>query len=188
MFVCPFIPTNVLLSLEIGLPQDSRDAFDDTFQSSAHFDQKCQSSAFSIPSASISPINHASESDFKHCEHVEVSADVALFNEFNTNGSLFSVHSAPPVQLVNDLHLSSAQCIAIDKTALQSDAGDSSRRPISLAIDSQQNFSTKSAFIELNANKRNSECDDDDNDNLLTVSSVTARPLIAKSRELRNSK
>lgn len=176
------------MTTNFHLLQDSRDASDDTFQSSAHHDHKCQSSAFSIPSASISPITHASESDFQHCDHVEVSADVALFNEFNTNGSLFSIHSAPPVQQATDMHMSSAQCIAIDKGAMQSDAGDASRRPISLAIDSQQNFSTKSAFIELNTNKRNSECDDDDNDNLLTVSSVTARPLIAKSRELRNNK
>lgn len=166
--------------------QDSREAFDESFSSSKHFDQRCQSSAFSIPNASISPINLASGSDLQHCEHVEVSPDVALFNEFNTNGSLFSIHSAPPVQLA-DMHLSTAQSIG-DKNSSPSEAGDASRRPISLAIDSQQNFSTRSAFIELSTNKRNSECDDDDNDNLLTVSSVTARPLIAKSRELRNSK
>lgn len=52
----------------------------------------------------------------------------------------------------------------------------------------QQNASTKSVFLELIGNKRTSEIDEDDNDNLLTVSSVTARPLIAKSRELRRSK
>lgn len=52
----------------------------------------------------------------------------------------------------------------------------------------QQNLSTKSVFLELIGNKRTSEIDEDDNDNLLTVSSVTARPLIAKSRELRSTK
>lgn len=52
----------------------------------------------------------------------------------------------------------------------------------------QQNTSTKSVFLELIGNRRNNEIDEDDNDNLLTVSSVTARPLIAKSRELRSSK
>lgn len=115
-----------------------------------------------------------------------MSTDVALFNEFNTNGSLFSIHSAPPVQLA-DLCASTTN-INSDKNSSQCDANDLSRRPISLAIDSQQNFSTKSAFIELNASKRSSEIDEDDNDNLLTVSSVTARPLIAKSHELRSSK
>lgn len=62
---------------------------------------------------------------------------------------------------------------------------DSPRRPISLALESQQNYSTKTiAAIPIPS----SEVDEDDNENLLTVSSVTARPLIAKSRELRSSK
>lgn len=42
----------------------------------------------------------------------------------------------------------------------------------------------KVGFLELIGNQRSGEFDEDDNDNLLTVSSVTARPLIAKSREL----
>lgn len=34
-------------------------------------------------------------------EHDAVAADIALFNEFNTAGSLFSIHSAPPVQITD---------------------------------------------------------------------------------------
>lgn len=112
-------------------------------------------------------------------------ADLALFNEFNnTGGSLFSIHSAPLVQLGGDLGTITAGHIIS-----QNDCNELSRRPISLALESQQNFSTKSVFLELSANnKRNGDIDEEDTDNLLTVSSVTARPLIAKSRELRTNK
>lgn len=115
-------------------------------------------------------------------------ADLALFNEFNqTGGSLFSIHSAPLVQLGGDLGTITAGHIIS-----QNDCNDLSRRPISLALESQQKLSNKSVFLELSANnnnnKRNGDIDEEDTDNLLTVSSVTARPLIAKSRELRTSK
>lgn len=115
-------------------------------------------------------------------------ANLALFNEFNnTGGSLFSIHSAPLVQLGGDLGTITAGGHIIS----QNDCNDLSRRPISLALESQQNLSTKSVLLELSANnntKRNGDIDEEDTDNLLTVSSVTARPLIAKSRELRTSK
>lgn len=116
-------------------------------------------------------------------EHDAVAADVALFNELNTAGSLFSIHSAPPVPITD------VGTISINTTGSNSIVNhtglDSPRRPVSLALDSQQNFSTKTiAAFPIPS----SEIDEDDNENLLTVSSVTARPLIAKSRELRSSK
>lgn len=127
------------------------------------FDEKFQSSAFSIHDSSIASFKQSTG-----------PADVALFNEFNTTGSLFSVHSAPQVQFTDSINITSGELINV--------AGDGNGML-------QQNLSTKSVFLELiSNNKRTSEIDEDDNDNLLTVSSVTARPLIAKSRELRSNK
>ncbi|XP_031616386.1 monocarboxylate transporter 12 isoform X2 [Contarinia nasturtii] len=129
------------------------------------FDEKFQSSAFSI--------HDSSKSSIKQCEQMpSVPPDVAVFNEFNTTGSLCSIHSAPQVQIVDSINVNS------EIVAGQGDGNG----------QWQQNLSTKSVFLELIGNKRTSEIDEDDNDNLLTVSSVTARPLIAKSRELRCGK
>lgn len=121
-------------------------------------------------------IKQATEIAFQQCDPPAVPPDVALFNELNTAGSLFSIHSAPPVQLAADsININAATEIS----AVSSDGNGLF----------QQNLSTKSVFLELIANnKRSSECDDDDNDNLLTVSSVTARPLIAKSHELKSNR
>lgn len=128
--------------------------------------------------ASSKPYLPASEIDIN--QNAEYNA---LFAEYNGAGSLFSIHSAPPVPLTD------MACININNmvNAPHNGANDieSPRRPISLALESQQNFSTKTiAAFPLPS----SEIDEDDNENLLTVSSVTARPLIAKSRELRTSK
>lgn len=130
------------------------------------FNEKFQSSAFSIhDSSSILSIKQATEIAFQQCDPPTVPPDVALFNELNTAGSLFSIHSAPPVQQATD----SINAPATEISAVSSDGNGLL----------QQNLSTKSVFLELIANnKRTSECDEDDNDNLLTVSSVTARPLI----------
>lgn len=138
------------------------------------FNEKFQSSAFSIhDSSSILSIKQATEIAFQQCDPPTVPPDVALFNELNTAGSLFSIHSAPPVQLADSINT------ATEISAVSSDGNGLF----------QQNLSTKSVFLELIANnKRNSECDEDDNDNLLTVSSVTARPLIAKSHELKSNR
>lgn len=119
-------------------------------------------------------------------EHSAVAADIALFNEFNTTaGSLFSIHSAPPVP-TTDMGGTVTDIPTKDAVGFAGQGGmDSPRRPASLILDSQQNFSTKTiAAIPIPS----SEVDDEDNENLLTVSSVTARPLIAKSRELRSNK
>lgn len=125
-------------------------------------------------------------------DHGTIAADIALFNEFNSGGSLFSIHSAPPVQLAD---LGSATIANHNATVgtekIDNGTETPTRRPISLELEAPtQNFtSTNSILVELSvSNKRSSEIDEDDNDNFLTVSSVTARPLIAKSRELRSSK
>lgn len=107
-----------------------------------------------------------------HSDLTTVLPNVALFNELNAAGSLFSIHSAPPVQLADSINVAS-EIITVP--------GEANGLL-------QQNLSTKSVFLELIGNKRCSECEEDDNDNLLTVSSVTARPLIQKSRELRSNK
>ncbi|XP_029165642.1 uncharacterized protein LOC114936564 isoform X2 [Nylanderia fulva] len=82
-------------------------------------------------------------------------------------GSLFSIHSAP----------------VFDLSGVATGA-PSPKRPGSLAVQATATStpvvpphlqSPEGTFIE-----------DEDNDNLLTISSLTARPLIAKSRELRS--
>lgn len=63
------------------------------------------------------------------------------------------------------------------------------RRPATLPID--QPYCPAPASRTLHASlleHQISEIEEDDNENLLTVSSITARPLIAKSRELRSSR
>lgn len=149
------ITTFICFYFLLHLKQDTRETFDERFQSSA----------FSIHDSSTSSI--------KQCEYPNIHPDVALFNEFNTTGSLCSIHSAPQVQLTDSINVMS------EIITVPNDTGNGLL---------QQNLSTKSVFLELIGNKRTSEIDEDDNDNLLTVSSVTARPLIAKSRELRSSK
>lgn len=56
------------------------------------------------------------------------------------------------------------------------------RRPSTLPIDNNQR-KLHSSLLE----RQISEIDEEDNENLLTLSSVTARPLIAKSREIRTN-
>nr|XP_029707566.1 uncharacterized protein LOC109623291 [Aedes albopictus] len=60
---------------------------------------------------------------------------------------------------------------------------DTLLRPSSLAFDTGYHVVKPHVEPQLSA-----ELDEDDNENLLTVSSLTARPLIAKSRELRSKK
>lgn len=147
---------------------DSFIRFQDTRET---FDEYLQSSAFSIPDSSAYSIKQASGIGLTQSALPTVPADVALFNEFNTAGSLFSIHSAPQVQLDSANVISEIITVPGDGNGLL-----------------QQNLSTKSVFLELIGNKRCNDIEEDDNDNSLTVSSVTARPLIAKSRELRSSK
>lgn len=121
-----------------------------------------------------------SEFNLSQTEQTAVATDIALFAEYNTAGSLFSVHSAPPLP-----HTDTVSGVQSNGSIYGGNGAESPLRPVSLAIDSQQNFSTKTiAAFPIPS----SEIDEEDNENLLTVSSVTARPLIAKSREIRNNK
>lgn len=86
----------------------------------------------------------------------------------NQLGSLFSIHSAPVFDL-------SGGAIA---------GAPSPKRPASLAV---QATATSTPIVPPHLQSPEGTVnDDDDNDNLLTISSLTARPLIAKSRELRS--
>ncbi|KAJ6645481.1 Monocarboxylate transporter 12, partial [Pseudolycoriella hygida] len=107
----------------------------------------------------------------------------ATLVDCNTAGSMFSIHSAPPVPLADLGNLQSANSL------LEFDVigKDSPRRPASLAIDNNSMHYHSSKTIAA-FQHQHSEIEEDDNENLLTVSSLTARPLIAKSRELRSSK
>lgn len=73
-------------------------------------------------------------------------------------------------------------------------------RPVSLALSDAQAFHSNRTIAAMPMlhygqqqqqqphNQAASEADEEDNENLLTVSSLTARPLIAKSHELRTTK
>lgn len=143
-----------------------------------------QKSSTSIQQQQQPSSKPTSEFNIIQCDQNSIIADIALFTEYNTGGSLFSIHSAPPVPLTDLNTLTNRQNDKND-LSIGMNGYDSPRRPVSLALESQQNFSTKTiAAFPLPS----SEPDEDDNENLLTVSSVTARPLIAKSREIRGNK
>lgn len=111
--------------------------------------------------------------------------------ECHKDGSLFSIHSAPPVPLAEN----SASCMSTPiRTNLQS-------RPVSLALDPNAMLTVQfsvppslsmpvaaahsSSAIEMPA--QSDEADEEENENLWTLSSQTARPLIVKSKEWRNN-
>lgn len=82
-------------------------------------------------------------------------------------GSLFSIHSAP----------------VFDLSGVASGV-PSPKRPASLAV---QTTATSTPIVPPHLQSpEGTVLEDEDNDNLLTISSLTARPLIAKSRELRS--
>lgn len=91
--------------------------------------------------------------------------DENMNQHHNQLGSLFSIHSAP----VYDLGTGSSS---------------SPKRPSSLVV---QATATSTPLVPPHLSPPDT-IEDEDNDNLLTISSLTARPLIAKSRELRSSK
>ena len=86
----------------------------------------------------------------------------------NQLGSLFSIHSAP----VFDLNSSCGGA----------GLSSSPARPVSLVV---QATATSTPVVPPHLQSPPDTIEDEDNDNLLTISSLTARPLIAKSRELR---
>lgn len=81
-------------------------------------------------------------------------------------GSLFSIHSAP----------------VFDLSGSVANGAPSPKRPASLAV---QTTATSTPIVPPHLQSPEGTVEDEDNDNLLTISSLTARPLIAKSRELR---
>lgn len=85
-------------------------------------------------------------------------------NQQNQLGSLLSIHSAPVFDLSTGV--------------------PSPKRPASLAV---QATATSTPVVPPHLQSPET-IEDEDNDNLLTISSLTARPLIAKSRELRSNK
>ncbi|XP_061928327.1 monocarboxylate transporter 12 [Apis cerana] len=85
-------------------------------------------------------------------------------NQQNQLGSLLSIHSAPVFDLSTGM--------------------PSPKRPASLAV---QATATSTPVVPPHLQSPET-IEDEDNDNLLTISSLTARPLIAKSRELRSTK
>ncbi|XP_060812032.1 monocarboxylate transporter 12 isoform X2 [Bombus pascuorum] len=84
-------------------------------------------------------------------------------NQQNQLGSLLSIHSAPVFDLSTGV--------------------PSPKRPASLAV---QATATSTPVVPPHLQSPET-IEDEDNDNLLTISSLTARPLIAKSHELRSS-
>ncbi|KMQ93836.1 monocarboxylate transporter 13-like protein [Lasius niger] len=85
-------------------------------------------------------------------------------------GSLFSIHSAP----------------VFDLSGSVANGAPSPKRPGSLAV---QATATSTPVVPPHLQSpEGTLLEDEDNDNLLTISSLTARPLIAKSRELRSVK
>lgn len=85
-------------------------------------------------------------------------------NQQNQLGSLLSIHSAPVFDLSTGV--------------------PSPKRPASLAV---QATATSTPIVPPHLQSPET-IEDEDNDNLLTISSLTARPLIAKSRELRSTR
>ncbi|KAM8711164.1 hypothetical protein ACLKA7_000319 [Drosophila subpalustris] len=121
-----------------------------------------------------------------------------------TSGSLFSVVSAPPAPLptvataaLAELDVKQMQALCVpspsqspsqSQSQLQSCVSSCvspARRPASLSLDAPCCARTLHASL---LEHQISELEEDDNENLLTVSSITARPLIAKSHELRSNR
>ncbi|XP_030375422.1 uncharacterized protein LOC115624737 [Scaptodrosophila lebanonensis] len=116
-------------------------------------------------------------------------AEPSLLNECQqSSGSLFSVVSAPPAPVPMslaqlDVHTLGGSGAFEGMANVQN--SPQPRRPITLSIDTPCGPRTlHSSFLE----HQISEIEEDDNENLLTVSSITARPLIEKSHELRSSR
>lgn len=104
---------------------------------------------------------------------ISIPAIRSILAECNV-GSLHSIQSAPPAS------------IEIFENVQISGACESPKRPTSMVLEAEI------PLIKTNAlhhpGYAASEIDEDDNENLLTVSSVTARPLIAKSQEIQRKK
>lgn len=134
------------------------------------FQDACRASSLLVD-ADIGVIPTAASS-----QEMVVTGSSAIIDENMNNqpatqlGSLFSIHSAP----VFDLSGSVAA------------GAPSPNQPGSLAV---QATATSTPIVPPHLQSpEGTLLEDEDNDNLLTISSLTARPLIAKSRELRSVK
>uniref|UniRef100_A0A1I8MLB9 Major facilitator superfamily (MFS) profile domain-containing protein n=1 Tax=Musca domestica TaxID=7370 RepID=A0A1I8MLB9_MUSDO len=133
-----------------------------------------------------------------------------------SSGSLFSIVSAPPVPLADlenkqmdslgvglqpgfglqmggsaqNPFISTHSTVSIGDVAASAPGSATStipRRPASLPIETPYCPAPASRTLHASLLEHQiSEIEEDDNENLLTVSSITARPLIAKSREIRS--
>ncbi|XP_055531944.1 uncharacterized protein LOC129722504 [Wyeomyia smithii] len=148
-------------------------------------------------------------------DHCRAPLNAALLAECDNSGSLFSIQSAPVAATVGSVGIGGAgepdALLPVDPMGLDAfldrqqrdsypgagcnigplgnagpkeDHKDTLLRPSSLAVDTCFHTS-KPQHVEA---QLSTELDEDDNENLLTVSSLTARPLIAKSREIRSKK
>ncbi|XP_013105405.2 uncharacterized protein LOC106085634 [Stomoxys calcitrans] len=135
-----------------------------------------------------------------------------------SSGSLFSIVSAPPVPLgdmdakqmdtlgvglqsgcglglqmggsAQNPFITTHSAVSINEVAASAPGSATStipRRPISLPIEAPYCPASRTLHASL-LEHQISEIEEDDNENLLTVSSITARPLIAKSREIRSNR
>ncbi|XP_034136216.1 uncharacterized protein LOC117588794 isoform X1 [Drosophila guanche] len=104
-------------------------------------------------------------------------------------GSLFSIVSAPPAPLPTVpavvVPLAELDVKQMESLCLPSMSPSPARRPATLSLDAPCCPRTLHASL---LEHQISELEEDDNENLLTVSSITARPLIAKSHELRSNR
>lgn len=107
-------------------------------------------------------------------QEMVVTGSSAIIDENMNNqpatqlGSLFSIHSAPVFDLSGGVGVGTP----------------SPNQPGSLAV---QATATSTPIVPPHLQSpEGTLLEDEDNDNLLTISSLTARPLIAKSRELRS--
>lgn len=156
--------------------------------------QKSVDTVVSTPPANHYPHITEDHQAFKYLQQLRANALSAaipcgLANECHREGSLFSIHSAPPVPLADNT------CHAYRRDSRDPMAAQQSR-PVSLALDPNAMLTVQFAAAPVAAAHSSravdlppmpsDEADDEENENLWTVSSLTARPLIAKSKELRN--
>ncbi|ALC42142.1 Sln, partial [Drosophila busckii] len=114
-----------------------------------------------------------------------VSTNASHMDGQHNSGSLYSVASAPPAPLplsLAQLDVKQMESLYVPTPSpCNSHMASPARRPATLSLDEPCCPRTLHASLL-------AELEEDDNENLLTVSSITARPLIAKSHELRSNR
>uniref|UniRef100_A0A1A9V3B0 Major facilitator superfamily (MFS) profile domain-containing protein n=1 Tax=Glossina austeni TaxID=7395 RepID=A0A1A9V3B0_GLOAU len=140
--------------------------------------QQSSGSLFSIVSAPPVPL---AELDVKQVDNLGAGLQSGIGMALQMGGSaqnpFISAHSAVSIEVPASAPGSATSTIP--------------RRPSTLPIEAPYGPAAPSTGRTLHASlleHQISEIEEDDNENLLTVSSITARPLIAKSHELRSSR